>query len=126
MELITTGSSRTAVMMLEFLASTEAINLIFTARLLASSSSRTSLPSSDSPPTMARVGRGAPRCECMLGDLMLRLRPPWMGAEPAADDAAGANGDTGGDVQGGEREQNRLRVIPDQIDERAKKNHGEG
>ena len=48
-----------------------------------------------------------------------------MRAKPAADDTPGSNENAGADVQRGDREQNRLRVIPDQINECSEEDYGE-
>ena len=48
-----------------------------------------------------------------------------MWAELAADNTACSNEDASAYVQRGEREQDELRVIPDQVNERSEKDHGE-
>ena len=50
-----------------------------------------------------------------LAGLMLRLGRRGLRPEPAPDDARRANHDAGADIHGRERQQHRLRIVPDQI-----------
>ncbi len=56
---------------------------------------------------------------------MLRLGRWWLWTESAPDDAGRPNHNTSADVQRRKRQQDRLGVVPDEIDERAKEDNGE-
>src|ERR1700728_285910 len=103
----------------------------------ASRSSFTSFPRRVSPPMIAMEVRGPVRCvwailiqslalvQSLGTSLMLRERRWRLRPELAANNTRDSNYDAGADIERRQRQQDRLRIVRNQYNERAKQDDGE-
>src|SRR6266566_3843065 len=97
----------------------EAMRLRRAGKWLVSNTSRISRPMSDSLPTSATV----PVFGILSANLVLRVWRRRSRMQAAPHDAADPDDDSTGDIGGGQGQQHRLRVIPDEIDQTAQRDH---
>src|SRR5207247_2783413 len=97
----------------------EAIRLRRAGKWLLANMSRISRPSSVSLPTSATVSI----FDSLLANLVLRVPGGRNRTQAAPHNTGDADDDSAGDIGAGHRQQHRLRVIPDKVNQAAQSDH---